>query len=100
MNKIKELFSPTTEKEIERTRLLLKLHEEFIGDCSTCEHYVSPQPDLPEYVVDYGECSLKKDMFYKKVCGLCHAVCSGYQESTGEKERLKQKLYKLEGEHE
>lgn len=88
------IFKPTDEEIVEDLEMLLKIHRDQIGKCSTCEHYVSSS-----YSGDYGECKKNMDYFEEKVCGLQKIECSEYIENTSiykiiyEKNRGKDKVY-------
>lgn len=76
------ISNPTAEDLIHQYEMLINLHRESVGKCSTCVNHIPTPPDLPGFVTDYGECELKKDIFYDKVCGLTDAECDGYKEDT------------------
>lgn len=38
-NRLREIFDPTPEEQIEMYEKLLQLHKEQIGQCSTCVHF-------------------------------------------------------------
>lgn len=80
MNELRDLFNPTKEKRISQYESLIQLHKEQFGECSTCRHYDPPSSDLPGFVIDYGKCKRKIDIFYIKVCGPNKVGCVTYEE--------------------
>lgn len=74
-------------------RAAIKLHEEQIGDCSTCVN-LDPSTE-PGFVTDYGACRQGKTFFAEKACGLVDHVCDGYIEKRAIVERLRARLAEL-----
>lgn len=90
----RRIFRPTAEEQIEDYELLLRLHKEQLGRCSTCANLIPS--DLPGYVTDYGECSADSPLFPAKVCGLEEQICPLYAERSVES--LKQEIARLKRE--
>lgn len=80
MNRLRRAFCPTREERISDFEMLLRMHREQIGHCSTCTNYVSS--NMPGFVTDYGECKVEAEMFPAKVCGLTDDPCPMYAEDT------------------
>lgn len=95
MNKLRELVYPSPEHKIEQFEMLIRIHKEQIGDCSTCKHLIPPPADLPGFVTDYGECELNKGIFHKKVCHLEDQKCDDYEEDTSNLEYYLAKIKRL-----
>lgn len=86
-------FFSTPEEQIQDLEMILRLHAEQIGHCSTCERHTPS--DMPGYVTDYGGCTVDSPLFTAKVCGLGDKICPLYVERSVESlekeiERLKQ----------
>lgn len=81
MYSFRKSFFPTPEEEAEMCRAAIKLHEEQIGDCSTCVNL--DRSTEPGFVTDYGGCRMGKAFFAEKACGLVDHVCDGYTEERG-----------------
>ena len=94
MCSFQRVFFPTPEEETEMCRAAIKLHEEQIGNCSTCVN-LDPSTE-PGFVTDYGRCRLEKEFFAEKVCGLADHVCDGYIEERVAVERAMARLEELE----
>ena len=56
MYSFRKSFFPTPEEEAEMCRAAIKLHEEQIGDCSTCVNL--DRSTEPGFVTDYGGCRM------------------------------------------
>lgn len=82
MNKLRSIFFPTIKEQITQYERLIQIHNEQIGYCSTCKHYIPTDPYLPGFITDYGKCELDKDIFTEKVCKLRDHDCDLYEEST------------------
>lgn len=82
-----------TEEEAEMCRAAIKLHEEQIGDCSTCVNL--DRSTEPGFVTDYGGCRMGKAFFAEKACGLVDHVCDGYTEERGLVEWARARLAEL-----
>ena len=87
-------FLPTPEEQIQDLEMILKLHTEQIGHCSTCKNHISS--DMPGIVTDYGSCNVDSPVFAAKVCGLRENTCPLYIEESVEPikreiERIKQR---------
>lgn len=95
MGSFRKIFNPTKEEQIESIEMLIKLHEDQIGHCSTCMFHIPT--DMPGFVTDYGECRVNSPIFAEKVCGLREIRCSHYVEDVTEINRLKSMLKKIEG---
>ena len=81
------------EEEAEMCRAAIKLHEEQIGDCSTCVNLDRSME--PGFVTDYGGCRMGKAFFAEKACGLVDHVCDGYTEERGLVEWAEARLAEL-----
>ena len=75
----RKTFFPTKEERIERLENLIELHESYKGDCITCVHYISPSPETPGFVTNYGDCALEEEIFAEKVGGLSDSICASYE---------------------
>ena len=75
-------FLPTPEEQIQEYEMVLRMHTEQIGYCSTCENYISS--DMPGFVTDYGNCRVDSPVFEAKVCGLKDENCPLYAEKSVE----------------
>lgn len=64
MYSFRKSFFPTPEEEAEMCRAAIKLHEEQIGDCSTCVNL--DRSTEPGFVTDYGGCRMGKAFFCRK----------------------------------
>lgn len=78
MASFRRVFSPTPEEQILDLEMLLQLHMDQIGHCSTCENLIPG--DMPGFVTDYGSCRVGSLIFAEKVCGLRDEVCPMYKE--------------------
>ena len=90
---LRRTFSPTPEEQIQDLEMILRLHAEQIGRCSTCERHTPS--DMPGHVTDHGGCTVDSPLFPAKVCGLEDKICPLYVERSVESlekeiERLKQ----------
>ena len=74
-------------------RAAIKLHEEQIGDCSTCVNLDRSME--PGFVTDYGGCRMGKAFFAEKACGRVDHVCDGYTEERGLVEWAEARLAEL-----
>ena len=92
-NRIRRIFSPTSEEEIKDLNQILGIHKKQIGECSTCVHY--KRSDLPGYWTDYGSCKAKSPHFLEKVTHF-KVPCSSYQEDIRGVEKIKRKVKELE----
>lgn len=75
-------FLPTPEEQIQEYEMVLRLHAEQLGHCSTCENHISS--DMPGFVTDYGSCNVDSPAFAEKVCGLREETCPLYMEKSVE----------------
>ena len=82
MADFRRTFHPTVEEQIQDYELLLRLHKEQLGHCSTCANHISS--DMPGYVTDYGDCTVDSPLFPAKVCGLEDKICPLYAERSVE----------------
>ncbi len=80
MESFRRVFHPTVEEQIQDYELLLRLHKEQLGHCSTCANHISS--DMPGFVTDYGECRAGIPNFAEKVCGLEQLPCQQYIEES------------------
>ena len=87
-------FLPTPEEQIQEYEMVLRLHAEQLGQCSTCANHISS--DMPGYVTDYGDCTVDSPLFPAKVCGLEDKICPLYVERSVES--LEKELERLERE--
>lgn len=95
-NRLREIFDPTPEEQIEMYEKLLQLHKEQIGQCSTCVHYIPTS--LPGFVTDYGKCRANSVLFTKKVTDQKEIGCFFYMEETKYINNLKKLIDELKGE--
>lgn len=93
MYSFRKSFFPTPEEEAEMCRAAIKLHEEQIGDCSTCVNLDRSME--PGFVTDYGGCRMGKAFFAEKACGIVDHVCDGYTEERGLVEWARARLAEL-----
>lgn len=91
----RRMFFPTKEELIKDYKRIIKLHNNQIGQCSTCTHHIPTEE--PGFVTDYGKCHVNSTLFLEKVCGLINVDCSYYIENIDEISKLKTELKKLEG---
>ena len=75
-------FLPTPEEQIQEYEMVLRLHAEQLGHCSTCENHISS--DMAGFVTDYGSCNVDSPVFAEKVCGLREETCPLYMEESVE----------------
>ena len=92
-NRIRRIFSPTSEEEIKDLNQILGIQKEKIGKCSTCVHYKGS--DLPGYWTDYGSCKMKSPSFLERVTHF-KVSCSSYQEDIRGVEKIKHRIKELE----
>lgn len=94
----RRIFKPTKEEQIQDLELILRLHSEQIGKCSTCENYIPTE--MPGFVTDYGRCKARSPVFDHKVAtyGDPEPECSLYLESTDYIDDVKERISKLKGE--
>ena len=78
LSNFQRIFKPTPWEKAADHERLKKLHQEQIGHCSTCIHYICS--NMPCFVTDYGECKVNNSLFSKKVCGLSEEDCPDYKE--------------------
>lgn len=95
-NSIREIFNPTPDEQIELYEKLIGLHNEQIGQCSTCIYYVPTK--MPGFVTDYGYCRAKSVIFSKKVTTHKEIGCFYYMEETNYVNNLKKLVNELKGE--
>ena len=93
MADFRRVFHPTVEEQIQDYELLLKLHKEQLGCCSTCANHIPS--DMPGFVTDYGECSVGSSVFVEKVCGLAKTPCPLYTDNSAGVDLLTQKIERL-----
>lgn len=86
----KDAINPSIQSRINFLETILKIREYSKEHCSTCVHYIPPDPNLPSYITDYGECDLGKDISIGE-----KANCPSYVEDTKDTNEIKQKLEKL-----
>lgn len=79
-SKLQRIFNPTIEEQIQDYELLLKLHTEQLGQCSTCANLISG--DMSGVATDYGMCRKNSPLFSAKVCGREDKICSLYVEKS------------------
>lgn len=94
-NSIREIFNPTPDEEIKLYKRLIDLHNEQIGQCSTCIHYIPTK--MPGFVTDYGNCRAKSVIFSKKVTTHKEIGCFYYMEETNYVNNLKKLIVELKG---
>ena len=82
MASFRRTFLPTPEEQIQDLEMVLRLHTEQIGHCSTCKNHISS--DMPGIVTDYGSCKADSPVFAAKVCGLKDGSCPLYAEKSVE----------------
>lgn len=86
----KDALKPSIQSRINFLEVILKIHELSKEHCSTCIHYIPPDPNLPGYITDYGGCDLGKDISIGE-----KANCSSYIEDTKDIDDVKKGLEKL-----
>ena len=91
----RRIFRPTAAEQIQDYELLLRLHKEQIGQCSTCANHLPS--DMPGHVTDYGECCVDSPLFAAKACGLKDEICPLYEERSVE--WLEQEIMRLKQQH-
>ena len=79
-SKLRRIFNPTAEEQIQDYKFLLELHREQLGQCSTCANLISG--DMSGVVTDYGMCRKNIPLFSAKVCGRTDKTCSLYLETS------------------
>ena len=79
-SKLRRIFNPTAEEQIQDYEFLLKLHREQLGQCSTCVNLIPG--DMSGVVTDYGICRINSPLFSAKVCGRTDKICSLYLEKS------------------
>ena len=79
-SKLRRIFNPTIEEQIQDYEFLLKLHTEQLGQCSTCANLIPG--DMSGVVTDYGMCRKNSPLFSAKVCGREDKICSLYVEKS------------------
>ena len=94
MNRLRRAFCPTREERISDFEMLLRMHREQIGHCSTCTNYVSS--NMPGFVTDYGKCKAEAEIFPDKVCGLTGDPCHSYVEDTEFEKDISLKIQQLQ----
>ena len=82
MASFRRTFLPTPEEQIHDLEMVLRLHTEQIGYCSTCENYIAS--NMPGFVTDYGNCRVDSPVFAEKMCGIKDEKCSLYAEKSVE----------------
>lgn len=60
-NKIRRIFCPTPEEELEDVEKIAEIREALKGTCSACIHH--EESDLPGYFTDYGRCRVGSPLF-------------------------------------
>ena len=88
----RRVFNPTREELIDRYEMLLKLHNNQLGKCSTCTHYVGSS--APGVVIDYGSCRKCMKFFSEKACGMREIECTEYDENLDNITKIKTELDK------
>lgn len=79
-SKLRRIFNPTIEEQIQDYEFLLELHREQLGQCSTCANLIPG--DMSGVVTDYGMCRKNSPLFSAKVCGREDKICSLYVEKS------------------
>ena len=79
-SKLRRIFNPTPEEQIQDYKFLLELHREQLGQCSTCANLITG--DMSGVVTDYGMCRKNSPLFSAKVCGRTDKTCSLYLETS------------------
>ena len=79
-SKLRRIFNPTAEEQIQDYKFLLELHREQLGQCSTCANLIPG--DMSGVVTDYGMCRKNSPLFSAKVCGRTDKTCSLYLETS------------------
>lgn len=97
-NSFRRIFRPTLEEQINDLNKIIRLHDELIGTCFTCEHYISSS--APGFVTDYGFCESQEESFLRRlledVNNLKVDYCPLYREQSID--NIRAKLAKLERE--
>ena len=79
-SKLRRIFNPTAEEQIQDYKFLLELHREQLGQCSTCANLIPG--DMSGVVTDYGMCRKNSPLFSAKVCGRTDKTCLLYLETS------------------
>ena len=94
----RRIFCPTLEERINDLKLIIRLHEESIGTCFTCEHHISSS--TPGFVMDYGSCVFSDTRLLERLSNETKYVeihlCPLYNERSIDD--VREKLAKLERE--
>lgn len=93
----RRVFFPTKEELIKDYERVLKLHNDQIGQCSTCVFHTPSE--MPGFVTDYGDCQVNSPIFLEKVCGSKDIDCAHYAENVTTANELKLELKRLKGEN-
>lgn len=97
MNKLRRIFCPTKEEEIEDYERILQIHKNNIGECCTCIHRIPTDPYLPGFVTDYGKCMWEMFHFEDKVCRLRKIECEHYEENVKTVMLFEELIHRLKG---
>lgn len=95
-NKLRDIFYPPLDKQIQQCEMLIWLFKENIRYCSTCANYIGNSQSGP--FTDYGRCKADCECFASKVCGLNNCDCDKYLEDTDRLLGLQSKLEQLKNE--
>lgn len=91
MADFRRIFKPTAAERLQDYEFLLKLHDDQLGKCSTCENHIPS--DMPGCVTDYGSCAAESPLFSVKSCGLEEKTCPLYVERS--LETIKQEIERI-----
>lgn len=93
MNKLRRLFCPTPEEEIEDLNRIILMHNEQISCCSTCGNYEGST--MPGFVTDYGRCKVNSSVFITKILNERTTTCDKYVENVSVVEEIKKRIQNL-----
>ena len=93
----RQIFNPTKEEKIQQLKRYKEIAQSIPkGSCAKCKHLIGPDPYLPGWVTDYGECAKSMSCFAKKVCHLEESPCPAYEESTSFEDRMDELIKEAE----
>lgn len=98
-NKLRDLFDPPDDVLLKQYTEILEIMLKNTNECITCIHYQEPDPYLPGFVTDYGECKEHVDIFEDKVSDREKRIhCDAYEENFESIRKMKEAIEKITGE--
>lgn len=98
-NKLRDLFDPPDDVLLEQYMWILELMLKNTNECISCIHYKEPDPYLPGFVTDYGDCKEHVDVFEDKVLDRGnHVSCETYEEDFERIRDMKEAIEAITGE--